>query len=185
MDCADIAVAILAAGRATRFGSDKLMVELDGVPLGTHIANTLAPMGFGWRFAICATAAPIGREYEALGFSIIGNKAPESGQSHSLHFAVKAAAANTAKALLVVLADMPFVSRDHLAAIVATGKLTASTDGSTPMPPALFPREHWPALLATDGDAGARTVLKAAQLVAASPQELRDIDVATDLPRPR
>jgi molybdenum cofactor cytidylyltransferase len=184
-DCADIAVAILAAGRASRFGSDKLMMPVKGVPLGTRIATTIAPMDFGWHFAICAVDSPIAEHYADLGFNIVENDKPESGQAHSLHLAVKATMATTARSLLVTLADMPFVSRDHLAAVARTGNLTASTNGRSPMPPALFPREYWPALLSTKGDAGARSLLQAAQLVFAPPDELRDIDVAADLPRPR
>jgi molybdenum cofactor cytidylyltransferase len=184
MECADIAVAILAAGRATRFGSDKLMVPVDGLPLGAHIAKTVAVMDFGSRFAICAVDAPIAEHYADIGFSILENETPESGQANSLHLAVEAAMATTAKALLVALADMPFVSRSHLAAVARTGNLAASTSGTSPMPPALFPREYWPALLATKGDAGARELLKTAHLVPAPLEQLRDIDVAADLPRP-
>lgn len=184
MECADIAVAILAAGRATRFGPDKLMVPVDGLPLGAHIAKTVASLDFGWRVAICAVDAPIAEHYADIGFSILENETPERGQAYSLHLAVEAAMVTTAGALLVTLADMPFVSRSHLAAVARTGNLAASTNGKSPMPPALFPREYWPALLATKGDAGARELLGAAHLVSAALQELRDIDVAADLPRP-
>jgi molybdenum cofactor cytidylyltransferase len=181
---ADIAVAVLAAGQATRFGEDKLMADLDGIPMGLHIGHTLAPMGFGWRFAVCAERSPIAAHYAVLGFAVIVNAAPESGQAHSLHLAVAAAEETQASALLVTLADMPFVTAQHIASIAANAALTASHDGERPMPPVLFPRDHWPQLLATKGDAGARALLGAAKTVLAPPQELRDIDLPADLPRP-
>lgn len=185
MDCADIAVAILAAGQSKRFGSDKLTVDLEGIALGLHIAMTVAPMGFGWHFAICPQGAALVQHFSRLGFEVIENAAPEKGQSHSLHLAVRAAEATGAKALLIALADMPFVAGTHITKVVAQDGLTASTDGHKPMPPALFPRAHWPDLLQTSGDSGARSLLVNANLVAAPPHELRDIDAATDLPRPR
>lgn len=183
MDCADIAVAVLAAGQSRRFGSDKMIADLDGIPLGLHIAKTVAPMGFGWRFAICSKGAALVQHFFRLGFETIENASPERGQSHSLHLAVRAAEAIEAKALLILLADMPFVSRAHIAAVIAEGGLAASTDGDKPMPPALFPRSCWPDLLRTIGDSGARLHLANAKLVTAPPHELRDIDVAADLPR--
>jgi molybdenum cofactor cytidylyltransferase len=182
---ADIAVAVLAAGRSTRFGSDKLMAPLNGLPLGLHIGHTLGELDFGWRFAICQVGAGISAQYATVGFAVIENADPEAGQAHSLHLAINAAQATAAKALLVVLADMPFITRGHITALVAKGVLAASTDGRASMPPALFPRDLWPDLLRTQGDAGARSLLHGARLVPASACELRDIDVAADLPRPQ
>lgn len=180
---AEIAVAVLAAGQGTRFGSDKLMAQLDGRPMGLHSAQTLTEMPFGWRFAVCSINAALMQHLSTAGWDIIANESPETGQARSLHLAVKAAEATAANALLVVLADMPFVSANHIAALVAAyeGDIVASTDGTAPMPPAIFPCDAWPMLLATSGDAGARVLLNNARLVSAPPHELRDIDVADDL----
>ena len=180
---ADIAVAVLAAGQSKRFGSNKLMADLDGRPIGLHIVQTLVEMDFGWRFVVCPPHSPIEPHYSASGFAIVTNESPEKGQARSLHLAVGAAIVTDAKALLVVLADMPFVSSGHIAAQVAAydDNIVASCDGSAPMPPAIFPRDTWRTLLATSGNAGARGLLKGAKLVAASPAELRDIDLTTDL----
>ncbi len=185
MECGDIAVAVLAAGRATRFGSDKLMVPINGVPMGAHIAKTLAPMGFGWRFAVCQSGAGLAHHFAAMDFAIIDNAEPEKGQAHSVHLAVQAAERTTAKGLLVTLADMPFVTRSHLASVAAGDGLAASSFGHSPMPPALFPRAAWPLLLATGGDAGARHLLRDAIIITGTPHELCDIDVVADLPRPQ
>lgn len=178
----DVAVAVLAAGRSERYGADKLMVPLGGIPLGLRIGNTLSTLHFGWRFAICGKGSSLCDPYTQLGFKVVENAAPEDGQSHSLHLAVRAAQATAARALLVVLADMPFVTPEHLGKIGTSFALTASTTGSLPMPPALFPRALWPDLLGVNGDSGARHFLGEAHLVIASANELRDIDVPQDLP---
>jgi molybdenum cofactor cytidylyltransferase len=181
-----IAVVILAAGQGRRFGSDKLMADLGGVPVGLHVARTLREMAFGWRFAVCRKDAALMQHFCAAGFDIVVNDCPESGQAHSLHLAVNAAEMAGATALLVVLADMPFVSARHISALVAAYEdtITASTDGTNAMPPAIFPRRVWPKLLTLAGDSGARALLGGAVLIAVPPAELRDIDVPADLPRP-
>lgn len=182
MACADIAVAVLAAGQGRRFGSDKLMVDLGGRPMGLHIAETLGAIPFGSRFAVCSTGAALLQHFARLGFAGIENSSPELGQSHSLHLAVSAAQATSADALLVVLGDMPFVTAAHIEKLLLAGNgIIASTWGNGPMPPALFPRAVWPEMLRTDGDAGARELLRNASLVHAPASELRDIDVAGDL----
>jgi molybdenum cofactor cytidylyltransferase len=173
---ADIAVALLAAGRGVRFGSDKLLARIGGEPLGLKVANTLTELDFGYRFAICKTGSDLSACYS--------NDEPEIGQAHSLHLAVKAVMTTEATALLVMLADMPFVSAGHVTALVAAYKcsITASSNGVTPMPPAIFPRERWSDLLATSGDSGARELLKGASVIAAPAAELRDIDIRANLP---
>lgn len=179
---ADIAVAVLAAGQGTRFGADKLIADLGGRPVGLRVAETLKELPFGWRFAVCSKSAALLQHFSSLGFSTIENAAPEKGQSHSLHLAVRAAEGTDATALLMVLADMPFVSNSHIVKLLCAGeRIAASTAGHHPMPPALFSRDVWPQLLATTGDAGARDLLRDAMLVHAPVSELRDIDVAADL----
>ena len=180
---ADIAVALLAAGRGVRFGSDKLLAEFEGEPLGLKAARTLIDLPFACHIAVCRSDSELAGYYENLGFHIVANGEPERGQAHSLHLAVEAATATKARALLVTLADMPSVTPAHLAAMIVAydGTTTASTNGRAPMPPSIFPRETWPELLATSGDVGARALLKAANHVAAPEGELRDIDTPADL----
>lgn len=185
MDVSDVAVAILAAGQGRRFGSDKLLVPIDAVPMGLHIARTLASFYFTARFAVCASGTPLSRDFDAMGFQTLWNEAPELGQASSLQIAVHAAENTAAKGLLIVLADMPFVTAEHILSVISVGGFAASHDGTAAMPPVLFPRAVWPLLTATQGDRGARLLLSDAQLVPASPSELRDIDVADDLPTPR
>jgi molybdenum cofactor cytidylyltransferase len=180
---ADIAIALLAAGQGVRFGSDKLLAEYGGEALGLRAARTLIDVPCASHIAVCRPDSELTGHYENLGFNVVVNDQPERGQAHSLHLAVQAAMTTDATALLVALADMPFVSTPHIMAMLAAydGTITASTNGETAMPPAIFPRDNWPDLLATSGDAGARTLLKQAKLVNAPEGELRDIDTPADL----
>jgi molybdenum cofactor cytidylyltransferase len=184
MAYANIAVALLAAGQGKRFGGDKLSAELDGVPLGLRTAGILADIGFGYMFAVCKDAS-LTSDLTGLGFHILHNDMPDMGQSHSLHIAVRAAQQTSVQALLVCLADMPFVTAAHIANIIAKANkhdgIIASHNGTRAMPPALFPRSRWPQLLNTKGDAGARSLLVDALHIKAPPQTLIDIDTAPDL----
>jgi molybdenum cofactor cytidylyltransferase len=85
--------------------------------------------------------------------------------------------------LLIALADMPFVQAAHVEALIAacTDNVVASFDGNKSMPPAIFPRSHWPELLATVGDAGARHILAHAEKLTAPAGTLCDIDTPDDL----
>jgi molybdenum cofactor cytidylyltransferase len=212
MAYANIAVALLAAGQGTRFGGDKLSAELDGVPMGLSAAQTLANMEFKHYAVIARSRATrqssVAQDHPGLprfarndetigcynvlepalidlGFQILINDQPDLGQSHSLHIAVRAAQQTSVQALLVCLADMPFVTAAHIANIIAKMKehdgIIASHNGTRAMPPALFPRSRWPQLLNTKGDAGARSLLVDALHIKAPPQTLIDIDTAADL----
>ena len=183
MDAKDVAIAILAAGNARRFGSDKLMAELDGAPLGMHAARALAQVDAGAHFAVCQPDAAIAPHYTDLGYTVVDNANADLGLSGSLHLAVAAAAQTAAQALLIALADMPFVQASHVQALIAAcdGDVIQSSVGNQSMPPAIFPRSMWPLLLETRGDAGARQILMNARTLTAPTGSLHDIDTPDDL----
>jgi len=183
MEAKDVVIVLLAAGNARRFGSDKLMADFEGAPLGSHAASALMGIESAAHVAVCQPEAAIAAYYGRLGFDIVDNPDSDSGLSGSLHLAVEAAAHTNVQALLVVLADMPFVNASHIEALIAacTDDVVASFDGHQPMPPAIFPRSYWPDLLATEGDAGARHILANATRLAAPEGMLSDIDTPDEL----
>ena len=146
-------------------------------------AHELARVAAAAHFAVCQPDAVIAAHYKRLGFDIVDNANPGIGLSGSLHLAVEAALRTDAQALLIALADMPFVQAAHVEALIAacTDDVVASFDGNQPMPPAIFPRSHWPDLLATVGDAGARHILAHAEKLTAPAGTLCDIDTPDDL----
>ena len=183
MEAKQVAIVILAAGHARRFGSDKLMADLDGGPLGICAARNLADIPAAAHFAVCQPGAAIAPFYADFGYSIVENPNADLGLSSSLHRAVDAAAKTKAQALLIVLADMPFLVAAHINALIAACDydIIASVDGGQSMPPAIFPRSTWPLLLDTKGDAGARQILAQARYLAAPIGSLLDIDTPDDL----
>jgi molybdenum cofactor cytidylyltransferase len=174
-----VAGLLLAAGRGSRFGGDKLRTELDGVPLFHHAARTMAAVDLAWRFAVIAGGSP------PPGFDPVVNRDPAAGQGRSLALGVTVARQAGADAVLVMLADMPCVSEAHLRRLLdrhlGSDTLVTSGDGVTRMPPALFGRRWFPALEALTGDQGARDLIGRAELVEAGAAELGDIDRPADL----
>ena len=187
MACADLAIALLAAGRSSRFGSDKLEHPVGGTMLGVRAARAVSTLGFGHRFAVTSASRPVvSAALTAEGFAIVDNDAPSAGLSRSISLAVAAAAQTDATALLICLADMPLVTADHLTALVAAwrtgGGVVASSNEGVATPPAIFPRSIWPILERLEGDRGARDIIAAARLIPASAHALRDIDRLSDVP---
>lgn len=186
IDARNIAAILLAAGRSKRFGrEDKLMALLGGEPLALHAARTITELAPGRRIAVCeSVGCPLAGRLAALGYEIVVNAHPERGLSQSLARGI--AAADTAEAALICLADMPFVTTAHLGVLLerfdaSAAPVIASARGTMPMPPALFARSLFSALQSGEGDRGGRALLSRAALVIADAAELADIDRPSDL----
>lgn len=184
MDCADIALAVLAAGQAKRFGDAKLDRLLGGELLGCVTAARLASLDFVARYAVIGNShALINTRFASLGFTTIINDDPRAGLSRSLMLAVQAVQNTSAKALLISLADMPNVNVAHVEHICKqadSDQIISSSCEALITPPALFPRKYWPQLQTLSGDSGARHLLASARLVPTDGWTLRDVDTLTD-----
>ncbi len=181
-----LAVAILAAGQSRRFGAkDKLAVILNGRMLGLHASEALHGVAASRRWVIAS--APDHQccgGWREAGFEIAVNFDAAQGLGTSTAMAATLADDAGSSALLIALADMPFVTFEHfqaLAAMVAPNALVASHNGLAPTPPALFGREHFSQLMQYTGDRGAGGLLKRAEIITCPPDHLRDVDVPGDL----
>jgi molybdenum cofactor cytidylyltransferase len=177
-----VVAVVLAAGRAERFGGDKLLHPLNGKPLAEHIAATVGGLSLATRLAICPAGDSARAElFRRHGFEVVGNPHPERGMGTSIAIGAGRAIALDADAMLVCLADMPYVTREHLQALLATDADALATEANgTRSPPAVFGRELLPELATLTGDQGARALLKAAATVSADPALTRDFDTRAD-----
>lgn len=184
--------AVLAAGLASRFGGGKLDAPCNGQPLGQRALATA--QGLGW--PVVVVVGPKRPRFLAAmspgGFDVVVNPAPEAGLGGSVAQAARAAQRQGAEWLLVVLADMPLVTRGTLERLVeqAICHGIAATiwpdSAAAPRPgvPAAFARRHFAALAAISGETGARDLLLACPaeaLVAPDRAELLDVDRPGDL----
>lgn len=182
-----IAIIVLAAGLSTRFSvGNKLLADLKGRPLADHIASTIAPLPFAAKFAVCPADLPeLGTLFAQRGFSVLPNPDNAAGQSTSLRLGVEAADKIGADAVLICLADMPFVTSEHLLTLAdclqdGPAHATSAMENGPSMPPAIFARTHFPALLQTSGDRGARDLLRSATQLLVPARELADYDTLED-----
>jgi molybdenum cofactor cytidylyltransferase len=173
-----IALVLLAAGHARRFGSPKLGEKLHDKMLVHHAAATLSLPDFSCKFAV------VGQQswgLEAFGFTLVSTKA--ATLSESLTAGITAAQRHKPRAIMIALADMPFTSFGHYQSLVDAfdGRCIASSNGASPMPPAIFGVCHFDSLCELQGDTGAKAILRTAPLVRADADELADIDTPAQL----
>ena len=182
---------LLAAGSATRFGSDKLSHAL---PHGVSIAVQSARHLRSEVSRVVAVVRP-GSESLVRALSdtcevVVCENASE-GMGASL--ACAALAAGPAEGYLVALADMPFIRRSSISAVrdalAAGAPLVAPYFRARRGHPVGISGQFHESLLKARGDEGARELLKenAARLVkipVGDPGVIRDIDTPDDLTPP-
>jgi molybdenum cofactor cytidylyltransferase len=183
---------LLAAGSASRFGSDKLQHPLPhGVSIAVQAARHLKAEIPRVVAAVRPQAAETARALEAEGCEVVICERAAEGMGASL--ACAARAAGNADGYLVALADMPFVRRSTIAAVreaLARGAMLAAPYWRARRGhPVGFAGRLRGALEASSGDEGARRLLEAhaAELVkvpVGDPGAIRDIDQPSDLSPP-
>lgn len=160
-----LAIALLAAGSSSRFGGgDKLMAPIAGAPLCLHAANAARKLPAMAHWAITSPDYPARAcALEAGGWTIAVNENAHTGQASSIALAARLADGTRVDRLLILLADMPFITTGHLHAVVQAGETAVaamSRCGPALLPPACFSRTAFPGLEKLTGDAGAKSVFK-------------------------
>lgn len=181
---------LLAAGGGTRFGANdpttrhKLHAELDGRPLWQHSVDHLIAAGLD-EVVVITGAAP----FEPAGVAVIHNPDWADGQASSLRVGVAAAMRAGVEAIVVGLADQPFVDPSAWRAVAdappACQLVVATYDGRHGPNPVRIARALWPELPAS-GDEGARALLRRLQdqvCAIACVGSAADIDTPEDLER--
>jgi len=184
-----IAGILLAAGASTRMGSNKLMLELDGVPLVRRAAERMLAAGVAP--LIVVTGHEPARVHEALAgldITFVENLDYRGPTSGSLHAGLRAVPTDASGAL-ILLSDMPYVTTAMLAALVARAQtpdvpLVVSRYGDVFAPPLLFTRSLFDELLAWQGEGCGKAVVRrhenAAAVLEWTTAALADIDTPDD-----
>lgn len=180
-----LVVVVLAAGQSRRFGNrDKLRAPVAGLPLAAHAVRALRGLP---RHGAVVVLRDRGLAGLFPGYRKVILARGRSAQGISLGAGLGAARRMGASHALMVLADMPCLTRADLV-LIATGAGThpAMARGRVPMPPALIPRALFSRLIRLKGDRGAGQILRSRpdlvlrDLPAA---RLVDVDRPRDLPR--
>ncbi len=172
---APILIAMLGAGKASRFGADKLAQPCAGKPLGLWALDAARASGLPIVWIAGEQTPPF-----LEGIEVIANPRAAEGISTSVALAADFGQTRGAEALLIMLADMPLITPALLTRLVAAGTPAAcrQADGR-PGVPALIPASVYPALIALTGDRGAGAVLAKMgrlTLLDCAANELLDVD---------
>jgi molybdenum cofactor cytidylyltransferase len=157
---------VLAAGSGSRFdGEDhKLTAELDGAPIADRAVGAALAADIGPVIVVTGATTPaLPTLTEAVDdgrIVLVRNDRWAEGQSTSLQTAVAAARDRHAHALVVGLADQPFVEPAAWRAVAAArSPIAVATYDGAPRNPVRLHRSVWP-LLPTTGDHGARHLVR-------------------------
>jgi molybdenum cofactor cytidylyltransferase len=178
------AAVLLAAGGGTRFHGDghKLLTVLRGRPVYQH---ALAAARRADLDEIVVVVGAVELDLPA-DVTVLPNPRWAEGQATSVQAAVTHATAAGHDAVVVGLADQPFVAPEAWRAVAAhDGPIVVATYAGRRGNPVRLHRDVWP-LLATTGDEGARTLMRSRpELVrqVACPGDPADIDTVEDLQR--
>ena len=161
-----VAGIILAAGKSSRMGKMKLLLDVHGKPMLGHVVESAL------RSALDQVIVVLGNEYERILESIdfkiatvVFNPDFLKGQSTSLKAGIAAVGQNC-DAALFLLGDMPLVDSGVIDAVLQKRKATRASIvvpvfGGKRGNPVLLARSLFPMVLALEGDIGAREILTA------------------------
>ena len=171
---------LLAAGGSRRFGSQKLVALVRGVPLIRHAADLLARTTDHVVAVIGSDALVVRAALAGTGAEVVENPEWRDGLSTSLRRGV-ASVSPLAEAVVVALGDQPDVPADLVRSLVDTWRrtghpiVTARYRGVR-APPVLLSRSVFRDVAALHGDVGAK------ELMERDPDNVGHVDVDTDVP---
>jgi molybdenum cofactor cytidylyltransferase len=164
-----VAEVILAAGRASRMGREKVLLDLGGKPVISHVLDAVCNAELSDASNIVIVANPRNEDSirSVVGRSkvrVVCNLSFEQGLGSSIGAGV-AATAPDASALLLMQGDQPLVSAAMLLRLIVewresqTDYVAASYDEITTTP-VLFSHALFAEMSQLQGDVGARSVLR-------------------------
>lgn len=185
---------LLAAGFSRRFGTtDKLLQPMaDGRPVALAAAQHLLQALPNSIAVVRPDAHLLGELLQQAGLQVVRCGAQQLEMADSITAAVRYAAAteDSTNGYVIALADMPFIQPQTIRAVAdrlaAGAAIVVPTHLGRRGHPVAFAAKFRNALLALQGDQGARSILQAhpqqIELVACDdPGILRDIDTPADL----
>ena len=187
-----VAGVVLAAGSSTRMGRNKLFFELDGQTLLRRVVRRALRAGLDPIVVVVGHQAERARaELADLPCTPVDNPDHALGINRSLRTGISHVPERS-RAAVVMLADMPFVTSDMVAGLVAryresTSPLVISAYGDVNAPPMLYDRALFSELRQMSGEGCGRQVVRRHrdEAIAVSWPEaaLQDIDVPEDYER--
>lgn len=178
---------IMASGYSRRFGGDKLLEKLEGIPLVEHLMKKLKNLPFN-RVMVVGRTEEMRETAERYGYEYIENRDAHLGQSESVKIGAEAM---TGDAVMYFTGDQAALEERSIARLMEAyereGEITRPVVSGRPSSPVIFPARYRKELMKLEGDSGGREVIKNAQRITLvdfeNPNEFEDVDTQEDLER--
>lgn len=191
-----LGIVMLAAGEGKRFGRNKLLTKIDGQLLFTHSVDAVSEMKISEHEGIepekiIVTGYPEIAQYVfGKKVGVVYNTKPEEGISRSIRMGLEELL--NKDAVLFTVCDQPGVTLDTykrlIDAYISSDKELACLGRGKDIlgNPCIFSKKYYSELMKLTGDVGGKGIIKKHKdeliIVKASIDELRDIDMAEDIP---
>ena len=173
---------LMAAGKASRFGENKLTARFDGQSLFS-LALAAIPKELFARVTVVSQYPALLEEAARTGFDTILNDRPQDGISRTIRLGTQAMA--DCAGILYMVADQPLLRAGTVRRMVDVWRahpecIAAAAHNGNRGNPCLFPARFFPELCALEADRGGSSVIRrhedALLLVEAGEHELFDCD---------
>jgi molybdenum cofactor cytidylyltransferase len=160
-----VAGVVLAAGPSTRMGENKLVLGLEGETVLARAVRRALSAGLDPVIAVLGHEAESARKLlEGLPCRIVVNPDFARGMNSSARAGIAAVPAGAAAAI-VVLADMPLVTAEMIAAVAGRFResgapLVISEYGGVQAPPTLYARSLFPEIGSPEGEGCGKRVIR-------------------------
>ncbi|MEC4175511.1 nucleotidyltransferase family protein [Adlercreutzia sp. R21] len=194
-----ICVAVLAGGASRRMGAPKLLAAFARSTLVDRALDAALDCAAD---EVClvtgayhdALVAHVGKRPDGGDVAVVRNRRWCEGQASSVRAAVRHAQGRSCTAVVLLVADQPFVRTGHLNALMAEygrghAQAYLSANDRHRGNPCLFDRVVFEDLLSLKGDEGARVLFRSRRDIAArqvhfdEPYLFEDVDTPADLAR--
>ncbi|HET9210340.1 MAG TPA: nucleotidyltransferase family protein [Thermoanaerobaculia bacterium] len=185
-----VAGILLAAGTSSRMGKNKLLFELEGESVIRRAVRRALAGGLSPLIVVLGHESDKAwKEIEDLPCEWALNPLYEQGINSSLKAGIMGVRGLKAKAAMVLLADMPFVTSEMIAAMIAryresTAPLVISDYDGVNAPPMLYDQSLFTELLLMEGEGCGRQVVRRhkaeAEVLPWPVSALQDLDVPED-----
>lgn len=174
---------VLAAGNASRFGSNKLSATVGGKTL-LERALSVVPRERLREAVVVTQYGAAAETAERMGFAVVRNDRPEDGLSRSVRLGTERIM-STCDGALYLVADQPLLRRESVERLIELWlaqpeRIAALAHGGVRGNPCLFPAAYFPELCALTGDVGGSAVIRRHEaelvLLETDGRELRDVD---------
>jgi len=183
-----IGAILMASGTGVRFGGNKLLFPVDGLPLFRCSFSACPPQLFA-KAAVVSCYEEILIAAEAAGYLPVFNPEAAEGQSASIRLGLNAL--GDLDGYLFAVCDQPYLTAQTVGNLLAAhqdapvGTITALSHSGRRGNPVIFDACYRSELLALTSDTGGKTVISAHQnrlllVEAAQERELFDLDRVED-----